>query len=344
VFFDMASDVTDVRVVDIKLVLAGGSGWAFALGSHSLLLRVETVGFFRAFSLANASNTGNVIASCTATEYTSYGFYAGAAVHFALLDTHLSTTQNNTLGATLRSYAERSCYQGNEFGDATDCSLFKLFGHDDPEVNEHVVFTDNVVTGNVLEPGWIGVENIYLDQNIENVLVERNWFSNLAGPTYQFIKLEGQKITVRNNIVDASGTGTGEGNSIVHVRRESGNAPLPTDIWIHNNTVCCSTTPSNAIEVVKVESYVTSPVLVTNNIGWCAGQAMDMVFGTGAYTETTNRITQPSFVNESTKNFRLQSGSAAIGAGTTIGVWKDYDWTSRPQSTTWDQGAFERVN
>lgn len=86
---------------------------------------------------------------------------------------------------------------------------------------------------------------------------------------------------------------------------------------------------------------------VQNNI--CYGNGRDLINNVGATTPTTNHnlFTNPSFLDTSTNNFRLQAGSAAIDAGTNIAaVPDDFDNVLRPQpfpAGTYDIGAFEFV-
>jgi hypothetical protein len=49
----------------------------------------------------------------------------------------------------------------------------------------------------------------------------------------------------------------------------------------------------------------------------------------------------PLFVNESSKDFHLQSTSPCIDKGASVGVTNDFDGVSRPQGTGYDIGAYE---
>ena len=54
-------------------------------------------------------------------------------------------------------------------------------------------------------------------------------------------------------------------------------------------------------------------------------------------------IGDPLFVNETTKDFHLQSGSPCIEAGTLVGIDFDFDGLEIPQGTAPCIGAFEFV-
>jgi len=59
-------------------------------------------------------------------------------------------------------------------------------------------------------------------------------------------------------------------------------------------------------------------------------------------TVSNNIVGAPTFVNASTQDFHLQSGSLGIDQGTTLSsITVDYDGTTRPQGTAYDMGAFE---
>jgi hypothetical protein len=76
----------------------------------------------------------------------------------------------------------------------------------------------------------------------------------------------------------------------------------------------------------------------------------NLVFGnTVDYQETANQTgtngnisANPIFVNGAAGNYRLQPGSPAINAGSSVGAPNvDFDGTPRPINGNWDIGAFE---
>ena len=77
--------------------------------------------------------------------------------------------------------------------------------------------------------------------------------------------------------------------------------------------------------------------------GLLAGSAYPQGYLSLAYSLTAT----PGWVSSAPTtalDFDLLSTSSAIGAGTSLPVFDDYEEAPRPQSTTWDQGAFEFIS
>lgn len=154
---------------------------------------------------------------------------------------------------------------------------------------------------------------------------------------------------VRGNLVyNNSRLGTGGGivashgeNNLVYNNVIWGHAQTAIDItWgnpsgtkILNNTVYAN---GAGIYISSQSSNIT----VANNIVYQSGTAITNL---GSNTILSNNlITDPKFANLSASDFRLQSTSPAIDAGTTLSeVTVDLDGTVRPQGTRIDIGAYE---
>jgi hypothetical protein len=122
-----------------------------------------------------------------------------------------------------------------------------------------------------------------------------------------------------------------------------------SELFVVNNTFV-NTRPTGGY-FVNISSTVTTPAIIQNNI----------FSGTGTITTqanavlTSNFVGDPIFVDRVTYNFRLQSGSPCIDAGTSPGTGAGYDLTPkfqyvpvastepRPLVGTIDIGAYEYV-
>lgn len=102
---------------------------------------------------------------------------------------------------------------------------------------------------------------------------------------------------------------------------------------VYNNTIY-----GNTYEAIEVNGSVNPTI--KNNIMYQNGGTI-VNYGSSIVT-SNNLTTDPKFVNPSTFDFRLQSTSAAINAGTTLSeVTTDAGGVSRPQGGAYDIGAFE---
>jgi len=84
--------------------------------------------------------------------------------------------------------------------------------------------------------------------------------------------------------------------------------------------------------------------LITNNIFWGTGTDIDDGNGGTGNTKTTNFTSDPSFLNEGTRDLRIPDSSGACDSGTTVAeVTDDFLKTARPQETNYAIGAYECV-
>jgi hypothetical protein len=181
-------------------------------------------------------------------------------------------------------------------------------------------------------------------------------------------------ITIRYNLVYS---GAASGIYITNDTTNDANTPR-TNLNIHNNTVrqCYSgiliTTPVSGVlrnNIVWNTSTTRNPQYQFGTIAtggtWTSdynlfgqerpgSRVLVRVSGVDYYTladyqaatgrDSHSLAADPLFVDVTTHDYRLQSTSPAINAGTNLGATTDLDGTSVPQNGTTDMGAYEYVS
>jgi Right handed beta helix region len=146
------------------------------------------------------------------------------------------------------------------------------------------------------------------------------------------------------------GTGTGAGGFALDLGPSTG-AKLENLILDHANAGVRLRTGASGTKVfhsaiaantgvgLQCDSGATS-VTVTNNILF--GNGTDVPVNNCGAVLTTNRTTDPLWVNTATRDFHLQSTSLALDAGTALPeVAIAFDGTGRPVGALYDQGPYE---
>ena len=150
-----------------------------------------------------------------------------------------------------------------------------------------------------------------------------------------------RKSRIYNNkigVILGSGDGNAASNNYVYNHPSHGieigfNS---TNAQCHNNTVY-----NNGGEGIQIRE-ASSNTSVWNNISYRNGIANIANYAGSTTALSNNFTTDPKFVNASSGDFHLQSGSAAINQGTSIsGIADDYEGTSRPVGGGYDIGADE---
>jgi len=144
----------------------------------------------------------------------------------------------------------------------------------------------------------------------------------------------GSNNQVYNNIVYSNGTGA---NSLY-------GGGIRVAYGCNNCTVYNNTVYGNNGVGIQVYSDSTG-VVVRNNI--TTNNVYTAIDNQGSGTIMSNNMTtDPKFIDQSSSNFRLQSGSAAIDNGFDLlssGITTDLVGVSRPQGSGFDIGAYEYI-
>jgi len=187
-------------------------------------------------------------------------------------------------------------------------------------------------------------------------LIDHNTVENVVGECIQLYSYNGNKgyNTVRNNTFKSCNTasnGSGSGiivgsgpsnlvynNLIINTQGIDFGAGISvgfgcSSCQIYNNTIY-----NNHWYGIVINSGTTSTVIKNNIIYQNGGTILDQ----GTSTVQSNNVsTNPLFVNASGGDFRVQSGSSAIGAAVDLSSVFTTDFTGATRVLPWDIGAYK---
>jgi len=216
--------------------------------------------------------------------------------------------------------------------------------------SEDIVISDNRFNGGAyLWMVVIAAQNNTSNEQIRNIIVERNHTIYSGGAVSSPLGVGAADVTVRNNLFDMS-NGQFDENYAVRVIHE-GLEPNPTRVHIYNNTMY----RSNAVNTfvgVEIEAQASN-TKVKNNLAYnpAGSGTRQMILGSGSGLDQANnsldsqiQLTDPLFVGPTTSpaGFVPNLGSYAINSGASVPVFSDFFRLSRPQGGVIDRGAFER--
>lgn len=209
---------------------------------------------------------------------------------------------------------------------------------------EYATETDGMIDGNIVyNIGQYGSSTAFnkaqgIYPSIPNVTVQNNIIYNVIayGIDTAHAAYTGK---ILNNTIFACGqsvaSGSNDGGGIV-VEQATNTGTATAGFVVANNIIYGCTTGYGIHEegTVGVNTY-------TNNM--CNGNYVN--YGTLiASTHQNNVSSAPGFVNyqaNGSGDYRLASGSAAIGSGSALGATTDYNGNARPLNGTYDLGAYE---
>jgi len=212
----------------------------------------------------------------------------------------------------------------------------------------YVYVGDNIIDGGTKSAQIFQVAPAGTDQNnwVSDVIVERNRIK-FGSNGYQGFITEGVRITVRNNICDASSGGAASRLCFYVAAANTVGAPNPDDIRILNNT-CYNGGSNPTFYCVFIDANATKAITgtqVVNNLGYAPSVPTTVMLGvlgttvtgtiggSGTYGNSSNaqmKSTNPDFINASGSfstplDFKLPSSdSYAIGSGIQAPVWSDF--------------------
>lgn len=195
----------------------------------------------------------------------------------------------------------------------------------------------------------------HANKTTEDVIIENNFFRTMPGVAGAAVLLSRtNKVTVRNNIANLGTYGTAFSATEVPDAGAS-------DIFIYNNTIFSSVS-GNKIIGLATDDLLTNLVMRNNALYAPNADGNSRAVGIPGGLPSANTIQSnntadgsqivtapgPSFVNASgsfslPSDFKLSSGSYAIGKGVSVPVFTDFfGVTTRPQISGIDIGATEQ--
>jgi hypothetical protein len=206
--------------------------------------------------------------------------------------------------------------------------------------------------GSWLIPGGSGGDYAYpIYVGANNVLIERNEFYDFKSWGIHGYSQAGQLSNniVRNNYFHDFGSGdsrssailfyNGTGNQIYNNLIVNGSSGIQVGPSANNTKVYNNTIYSARVSGIDVSGTNT---VIRNNIAYQTGASISNS-GTGSII-SNNLTTDPKFVNSSTNDFHLQSGSSARDGGLSLlpeAITTDFEGGTRPQGCCYDIGAYE---
>jgi hypothetical protein len=165
------------------------------------------------------------------------------------------------------------------------------------------------------------VSNNYVHDNNQGIVVG-------SGPNHK----------VFNNVLYNNDSSNSYGEAAITVGYGTG----MNNIQIYNNTIVGN--KGNGANGISVGTYgAPTNTIIKNNILWQNGNdSVKLVAGTGTVTSNNWMGVDPLFVNPSSQDFHLQSGSGARNTAVNLDsiFTTDKDGNLRPVSGNWDAGSY----
>lgn len=252
----------------------------------------------------------------------------------------------NTHVFTLRTvvYSPTGCDGSGGIGTGECFPTLLPYGQEDSKTHDTVVSSNHFIAGpNTLQP----VTNTPSDENswlqlFHNIIFERNLYTANTKCCWPMLLFESQYVTVRNEIINLTGAANALG---VQLKQAGTRSPASDHIWMYNNTIFNNSGyTGNPPEGVRVSADTTNTTFV-NNLFYSPNSAGIVSSGAApnVYSNnTTNTATSPAFAVTPPVNpidYRISTGSYAIGAGIVVPVWSDFFLT--PQTATRSLGAIK---
>jgi Right handed beta helix region len=219
-------------------------------------------------------------------------------------------------------------------------------------------------TGHLLQHNLVqnnGTRNfdhgLYYGKGGSSIIQDNTFQNNYAYGIHQFLSTGNVETNsdniYRRNTFKSNGTAgliiSNGSRNLVYNNISIGDGRITADAWggfrayapaannqFLNNTIYNWGTGSG----IEIEPSVTGTV-IRNNIIW--GASGTSITDRGSSTLISNNVTtNPSFINASSGDLRLQPGSTAIDVGVTLSaVTSDFSGAPRPVGSGYDIGAYE---
>ncbi|MCP4132876.1 MAG: PKD domain-containing protein [bacterium] len=356
------------RIVDLHFVDSTRTGTVVSGASNMqrfLFQRLKIEGFKTALGWWHY-NEGDllaidqmVVSDCN-LKNSEGGLFYGCAERIALLGSIFQNSMTSYVVSVGQAYHGIICHNImsgsslNTYGG----QAFRLVGSGELGIPENgtgylekgtefVVISNNVLGSSGFWPVTIGSEGSE-DSRISNVIFQGNriladYGSQNTEPVRLGLYLWARYTTIRNNIIN----GTGGANHFTGIIVEERGGKQPQGNRIYNNTIYRQDEPGVTDQQVAIQigSTATGTVVMNNLARFPEIDKNKIISNSSAdLAESNNLLTNtPGFVDPHNptpllRDFNIQSGSPAIGAGSEVPVFEDFDGSVRSDAR-YDLGA-----
>ena len=353
----------DLRITDITLTgestNAGVITGAIDI-QRLLMLRVKSTGFYDGIIWSNWREdnshliTENAIVSCNISETERLVTFIGGDkltymgnVAFNSKTSHVTRIWNSYQGVIAHnslsgaSYTNAYGLHALKFHGATESqigSYSETGANGLPHRTKFTIISDNIFGSSGPWPVVIAPQNDISDENLSDIIVEKNKFISSFGTQGETLvttglKFGGQYITVRNNIFD--GSGNQEGYRGIVIERSGIEAP-PHGNHIYNNTIYKAGNSVWTYEGILIDETASDTVVINNFVSFPDSDNQLLITDySGDITMERNILNRshgfvdPSNVEPLLRDFSLLSWSPAVNQGMFVPVFDDFKGLDR---------------
>lgn len=216
----------------------------------------------------------------------------------------------------------------NTVSNALTAKELIAFRSDSGLDSQYGIVSDNACT---LGNSYVGIfpSSANTGLGVFDMIIERNYISGAAPSGAYGIGTNAERISIRNNIIDASDV---EMETGVNVRGTNGGLSLPSkDVWVYGNSVYSSKV-SGTLSGVTVDSTASTGIVVKNNTMYAPGIAGVAVTDSGAVATKSNNSSTAQMAATSPFTDTTPSSSAAgdfnpanyaVAGGASVPVYDD---------------------
>jgi len=208
---------------------------------------------------------------------------------------------------------------------------------------EYTTVVGNYFSGDAQWLVAISPQNGSVEEYLRNIWFDSNTII-AAGPGGHInYGVETQLVdsALRNNVFIVHGEGAWS-TAFCDSEQRASVAALPSGLAVENNSIWCNTTNSNAphdFVLLDINDH-SGAIIFNNNICYGTGITTLTSYQGGSVSGSNNITSNPSYTDPYNDDLTLDTGSAAIDAGTpSTAAYLDFDFKVR--SATPDIGAYE---
>lgn len=269
--------------------------------------------------------------------------YNSVISHNVMSGSSLTTTQGKH---ALKLHGPGYYPNGNEISLGTPSPNNGLLGNE----TKLCIVSDNTFGSSGPWPVAVGPQSSRADERLSDIIFERNRILTDYGsqnPESINVSLHiwGRYITIRNNIID--GTGSSNGYTGINVEKR-GEEPAPIGVEVYNNTIYKNGIADGSHNGINFDSLVRDSIVKNNLVSFPDVTGRQKAIDSNSLDlESSNnllvnipKLVDPDNNNPLDRDYDLQSDSPCINKGVNVQVFDDFSGNVRPIGV-YDIGAFE---